>query len=105
MTLPTDPMDHTTLNSKGQVTIPKSVRDELQRMPGTVFLVVLREGGVLLTPEPLFTATRPPQVEGCLKSAVQPGRFGRQDNQAIGLALRQRATDEDRATHSGESPP
>ncbi len=91
-------MDITTLSSKGQVNIPKSVRDELQWAPGTVFRVVARDGGVLLTPEPLFAATQPAQAAGCLKLVARHGRAGHQDDQASDPALRQRAADEDRAT-------
>lgn len=100
-------MDNTTLSSKGQVIIPKSVRDELQWAPGTVFRVVARDGGVLLTPEPLFAGTQPAQAAGCLKLAVRRGKSTPEgaDDHAIDLALRQRAADEDRASHGGKSPP
>lgn len=89
-------MDHTTLSSKGQVIIPKSVRDALQWAPGTVFRVVACDGGVVLTPEPLFAATLPAQAAGCLKRASRPAPARRDPDQA----LRQRAAEEDLATQS-----
>lgn len=87
-------MDHTTLSSKGQVIIPKTVRDALQWAPGTVFRVVACDGGVVLTPEPLFAATLPAQAAGCLKLAPRRALAGRDADQA----LRQRAAEEDLAT-------
>jgi AbrB family looped-hinge helix DNA binding protein len=92
-------MDSTTLSSKGQVVIPKSVRDQQQWPPGTVFRVVAREGGVLFTPEPLFATTRPEDAAGCLKQAFRLVFEGgaaefRDDDQA----LRRRARADDDAT-------
>lgn len=87
-------MDHTTLSSKGQVIIPKSVRDALQWAPGTVFRVVACDGGVVLTPEPLFAATLPAQAAGCLRLAPRRAPAGRDADQA----LRQRAAEEDLAS-------
>ena len=37
-----------TISSKGQVTVPKHVRERLGLMPGTVIRFEAREGGVLL---------------------------------------------------------
>lgn len=90
------PLDSTTLSSKGQVIIPKAVRDALQWAPGTVFRLVAQGDGILLTPEPLFAATSPAQAAGCLQQALaaQRGRAKPDDAQA----LRQRAAADDAAT-------
>jgi len=37
-----------TISSKGQITVPAEIRDELGLRPGTVVSFELREGGVLL---------------------------------------------------------
>ncbi len=41
----------TTLTSKGQLTIPKEVRDALKLTPGTRFYVTIRDGQVVLVPK------------------------------------------------------
>ncbi|AYD02076.1 AbrB/MazE/SpoVT family DNA-binding domain-containing protein [Neorhizobium sp. NCHU2750] len=40
----------TTMTSKGQITIPSDVRDELQLLPGTRFYVAARDGQVVAIP-------------------------------------------------------
>ncbi len=41
----------TTMTSKGQLTIPKEVRDELALKPGTKFFVTVRNGEVVALPK------------------------------------------------------
>lgn len=41
----------TTMTSKGQITIPSEVRDELQLLPGTRFYVSSRNGQVVAIPK------------------------------------------------------
>ena len=41
----------TTMTSKGQLTIPKDVRDELGIAPGTRFFVTVRNGQVVALPK------------------------------------------------------
>lgn len=41
----------TTMTSKGQLTIPKDVRDQLNLAPGTRFYVTVRNGQVLAIPK------------------------------------------------------
>lgn len=41
----------TTMTSKGQLTIPKEVRDELSLKPGTKFFVTVRNGEVVALPK------------------------------------------------------
>jgi AbrB family looped-hinge helix DNA binding protein len=89
-------MDTTTLSSKGQVIIPKAVREQQQWAPGTVFSVVARDGGVMLTPAPLFTPTQPRHAAGCLKQASSARRTYAAVDET--QALRRRAKDEDSAT-------
>ena len=42
---------YTTMTSKGQLTIPKDVRDELALTPGTRFFVTIRDGEVIALPK------------------------------------------------------
>jgi AbrB family looped-hinge helix DNA binding protein len=57
----------TTVSTKGQVILPRAVRDRLRWEPGTRLIVEDTEAGVLLTAEPLFPPTRPEDVFGSLK--------------------------------------
>jgi AbrB family looped-hinge helix DNA binding protein len=41
----------TTMTSKGQLTIPKEVRDALKLVPGTRFFVTVRDGQVVALPK------------------------------------------------------
>lgn len=41
----------TTMTSKGQLTIPKEVRDALKLVPGTKFFVTVRDGQVVASPK------------------------------------------------------
>ena len=43
-------METTRLTSKGQVVIPKSIRDRLKVIPGTELTVTLEEGCIVLNP-------------------------------------------------------
>lgn len=58
-------MDTTRLSSKGQVIIPKAVRDAYGWQEGTVFVVEEIAGGILLRPERAFPRTKLDDVIGC----------------------------------------
>ncbi|HRO60948.1 MAG TPA: AbrB/MazE/SpoVT family DNA-binding domain-containing protein [Burkholderiaceae bacterium] len=59
-------METTRLSSKGQVVLPKSIRDARRLTPGTEFVVEDRPDGILLrlVARP-FAATRVDDVLGC----------------------------------------
>ena len=59
-------METTRLSTKGQVILPKAVRDAHQWNPGTEFLVQEVAGGVLLRPLRPFPSSRLEDVVGCL---------------------------------------
>lgn len=59
-------MDTTHLSSKGQVILPKAVREAHGRAPGTAFTVEDVEDGVLLRPLKSVPPTRLDDVAGCL---------------------------------------
>ncbi len=58
-------METTRLSSKGQIILPKSVRDAYHWMPGTEFEVEQRPEGVLLRPKKRFATTQLHEVVGC----------------------------------------
>jgi AbrB family looped-hinge helix DNA binding protein len=59
-------------SSKGQVVLPKSVRDAHQWRPGTEFIVENTADGVLLRSAKPFPPTRLENVVGCLRYAGKP---------------------------------
>lgn len=60
------------LSSKGQIVIPKSVRQVHGWPPGQEFVVEEAEGGVLLRPRPRFAPTTVDAVFGSLPYAGPP---------------------------------
>ena len=60
-------MEKTKLSSKGQVVLPKSLRDSRSWAPGTKFAVEEVSGGVLLRPLRPFNTSTIDEVYGCLK--------------------------------------
>jgi AbrB family looped-hinge helix DNA binding protein len=57
----------TTVSTKGQVILPKAIRDLLEWEPGTRLAVEATKDGVVLKREPLFSPTTVEEVYGCLK--------------------------------------
>ena len=56
----------TTVSSKGQVILPKAIREQRQWPAGTELMVEDTPDGVLLKAKPVFTPTRPKDVFGSL---------------------------------------
>lgn len=57
----------TTVSTKGQVILPKAIRDALKWDAGTRLSVENTKDGVLLKARPLFRPTTIDEVYGCLK--------------------------------------
>jgi len=57
----------TTVSTKGQVILPKAIREQRRWLPGTRLVVEDTEDGVLLRAEPRLAPTRPKDVFGSLK--------------------------------------
>jgi AbrB family looped-hinge helix DNA binding protein len=57
----------TIVSSKGQVILPKAVRDQRRWGAGTRLIVEETSEGVLLKPEPLFPPTTIEQVQAMLR--------------------------------------
>ncbi len=63
----------TTVSTKGQVILPKAIRDQMQWGVGTQLAVEQTAEGVLLKPvRTVFPPTRPDDVFGCLGPAREP---------------------------------
>ena len=80
-------MEKTKLSSKGQVIIPKAVRDAHGWKEGTEFTVEEIKGGLLLKATPFFPPTTIEQVAGCLKYAG-PAKSLKEMDEAIGRDIR-----------------
>jgi AbrB family looped-hinge helix DNA binding protein len=66
-------MQRTRLSSKGQIILPKSIRDSQAWKPGTEFTVEPTDSGVLLRPVAKFPRTEIDEVAGCLRSKHKSG--------------------------------
>jgi AbrB family looped-hinge helix DNA binding protein len=58
----------TVLSTKGQLILPKAVREQRHWGPGTRLVVEETAEGVLLKPAAAFGPTKPSDVYGCLRS-------------------------------------
>jgi AbrB family looped-hinge helix DNA binding protein len=76
-------METTKLSSKGQVIIPKTLRDIRRWKPGLELVVIDAGDGILLRPRAPFAPAVLTDVAGVLKSRVKP----RSDSQ-IAAALK-----------------
>ena len=61
-------METTRLSTKGQIILPKAIRDSLDWRPGTEFTIEEKDDGVLLRPAARYPATTLEEVTGCLRS-------------------------------------
>jgi AbrB family looped-hinge helix DNA binding protein len=59
-------MDTVKLSNKGQVVIPKAMRDDMHLPPGTEFIISTTSTGLILTPKTLFLKTTTNDVRGFL---------------------------------------
>jgi len=59
-------METTRLSTKGQIVLPRRIREARSWRPGMEFAVEETTDGVLLRPEARFPATNLDQVAGCL---------------------------------------
>ena len=82
-------METTKLSSKGQVVLPKSVRDARGWEPGAEFAVEEVSEGILLRPLRPFRSTSVAEVFGCLKYTGRAKTL-RQMEKAIARGVRAR---------------
>jgi AbrB family looped-hinge helix DNA binding protein len=62
----------TTVSTKGQIILPKAIRQQRRWHSGTRLVVEDTEDGVLLKPAPLFVPTEPKDVFGLLRHQGPP---------------------------------
>jgi AbrB family looped-hinge helix DNA binding protein len=66
-------MDEVTrLSTKGQVILPKNIRDSRSWTPGTEFTIEESGDGILLRPAGRFPAVSLDEVAGCLRYEQKP---------------------------------
>jgi AbrB family looped-hinge helix DNA binding protein len=66
----------TTVSTKGQVVLPKAIRERRNWLPGTRLVVEDTPNGVLLKRAPIFAPTRPEEVAGILAYRGRPKTLG-----------------------------
>ena len=81
----------TTISTKGQVILPKVVRDRWRWGTGTRLTVEDTADGVLLKPAPVFPPTRPVDVFGSLRHHGDPKTLQEMDAGVAAEAKRRHA--------------
>ncbi len=77
------------LSSKGQLVLPRALRESHRWEPGQEFMVLETDEGVLLKPVSPFTSTRLEDVAGMLEGLVEP-RSDQEIEQALEKDVRSR---------------
>jgi AbrB family looped-hinge helix DNA binding protein len=83
----------TTVSTKGQVILPKTIRDQRNWPAGTRLVVEDTEDGVLLTAAPIFAPTRPEEVFASLPHSGGPKSLAEMDAGIAAEAKRRHARD------------
>ncbi|GEO15784.1 AbrB/MazE/SpoVT family DNA-binding domain-containing protein [Microvirga aerophila] len=83
----------TKVSTKGQVILPKAIRQQRRWDPGTHLTVEDTPEGVLLKAAPLFAPTQPEHVFGSLPSNGPPKTLDEMDASIIAEAKRRHARD------------
>ena len=81
----------TTVSTKGQVILPKTIRQRKNWEPGTRLVVEDTPDGVLLKPAPVFVPTRPEEVAGMLAYRGAPKTIEDMDAAITAEVKRRRA--------------
>jgi AbrB family looped-hinge helix DNA binding protein len=83
----------TVVSTKGQVILPKSIRQHRHWDAGTRLVVEETPEGVLLKAAPLFAATRPEDVYGSLPAKGAPKTLEDMEASIVAEAKRRHARD------------
>jgi AbrB family looped-hinge helix DNA binding protein len=81
----------TTVSTKGQVILPKAIRQRRNWQPGTRLMVEDTPEGVLLTAASAFAPTRPADVAGMLAYSKPPKTLEKMDAAITSEVTRRRA--------------
>jgi AbrB family looped-hinge helix DNA binding protein len=81
----------TTVSTKGQIVLPKAMRQRMNWAPGTRLVVEETPDGVLLKPAPVFAPTRPEEVAGMLAYRGRPKTLEEMDAAITAEVKRRRA--------------
>ncbi len=79
-------METVKLSSKGQIVIPKSIRDEMHLQAGAEFVISMTATGLTLTPNTLFPLATDEEVCGIL---AKP-RAAKQDDDELKARIKAR---------------
>ncbi len=82
-------METTRLSTKGQIILPKNIRDSRAWAPGTEFTVEETGDGILLRPAGRFPSAELAEVAGCLRYKGKAKTLA-QMQAAIGREVRRR---------------
>ncbi|MHB1104479.1 MAG: AbrB/MazE/SpoVT family DNA-binding domain-containing protein [Devosia sp.] len=83
----------TTVSTKGQVILPKAIREQRRWNAGTRLVVEETPDGILLKPLPLFARTRPEDVFASLAFAGTPKTLEEMEFGILQEARRRHARD------------
>lgn len=83
----------TTVSTKGQVILPKAIRQRRNWEAGTRLIVEETPDGVLLKRAPAFAATQPDEVFGVLPFSGEPKSLEDMDAGVLAEARRRHARD------------
>jgi AbrB family looped-hinge helix DNA binding protein len=81
----------TTISTKGQVILPKAIRERRNWRAGTRLVVEDTPDGVLLKAAPMFAPTRPEDIAGMLAYRGRPKTFAEMDAAITTEVKRRRA--------------
>ncbi len=73
-------METTRLSTKGQIVLPKELREANSWGPGTEFTIEKTADGILLRPAPSFPITKLDDVAGCLRYTGKPKTLKQMDD-------------------------
>jgi AbrB family looped-hinge helix DNA binding protein len=83
----------TVVSTKGQVILPKAIRQQRRWEAGTRLVVEDTPDGVLLRPAPLFAVTKPKEVFGSLRRGGGPKSLEEMEAGIAAEARRRHARD------------